>query len=119
MNKTIQVAKGVEVPYLFTLEALESFCVDTSTALTDIYGVLSSSRGQFTAINSLLYHIVKAGYADLGVEMPYTRDDVKVWLTGKKRPVNLVLLNAVVMIAASVLLATEDEEDEVEDVEKN
>ncbi len=120
MTNTIQVSKGLSVPYCFTTEALENFCVDTDTALTDIYVPLTAKKGQFDAVNSLLFHIVAAGYEDLNETMPYTKEDVKGWLKGKNGVLNYPLFTGVVMIAAKVLFDNnEDEVEEGEAVEKN
>ncbi len=117
MSKTIQVSKGLTVPYCFTIEALESFCEDTNTPLSDIYIPLTSAKGQRKAVESLLYHIVSAGYKDLNEPMPYTPDDVKKWLLGKNGVLNYPLLTSVVLIAAKVLFDNNQDEEEEEEQE--
>lgn len=117
MANTIKVAKDLELPYAFTLEALESFCEEVNAPLSDIHYVFSRPMGQFEAAKSLLFHVVKAGFADLGEAMPYTKEDVHKWMTGKK-VINLVLLNAVVILAYNELTPDLEEEPE-EDAEKN
>lgn len=121
MANTIQVSKGLSVPYCFTTEALENFCEDTNTALSDIYVPLTAKKGQFAAVNSLLYHIVSAGYEDLNEPMPYTKDDVKTWLKGKNGVLNYPLLTGVVLIAAKIIFDSNEVEEEQEEseVEKN
>lgn len=114
MNSSIQVSKGLSVPYCFTTEALENFCEDTNTPLTDIYLPLTAKKGQFQAVTSLLFHIVSAGYEDLNEAMPYTKDDVIKWLKGKNGVLNYPLFTGVVLIAAKVLFESNDDEVEQE-----
>lgn len=119
MANTIKVTKNLELPYAFTLKALESFCEEINAPLSDIHHVFSRSVGQFNAAKSLLYYVVKAGFDDLGEKMPYTKDDIHEWMTGKKT-INLLLLNAVVLLAYNELMPDfqEDEKEEGE-AEKN
>lgn len=119
MANTIKVTKDLELPYAFTLEALESFCEEINAPLSDIHYVFSRPIGQFEAAKSLLFHIVKAGFADLGEKMPYTKADIHGWMTGKK-VINLMLLNAVVILAYNELTPDLQEDEEAEgETEKN
>lgn len=116
MQKTIEVAKGVKVPLAFTIEALEDFCEETETGLPYIYYTLVRGKGQFKTATRLLYHVVKAGFEDLGEKMPYSLAQVEGWLKGTKGPINYPLLSSFVAVASQVLLSSNQEETQEEEV---